>query len=313
MESVDSGFYAVYCLESVNPRYPNHSYIGFTVNPRQRLRQHNGDLSNGALQTTKRRPWKMVLCVHGFTAKVLALQFEWAWQNPERSRAVRDAYVRTVKGRQGCKQRHTVQHNFAVLHLLLREEPFSRLRLTLNVFEAERYSQLQERVGLAGDRRGRPPAVTVPSLSPEVAVTRSDFDELDRVMAGVLADRAELPDDGLSGLCVLCLAQLPPDIRLTCASESCRLAAHPRCLARTFYAFQSAPTLVPRSPAPCPVCGELLRWADLVLRTKECARKRRREEMSGAMQSLRDTRRRLREEQRELWLSQQSQTTALAP
>jgi len=33
----------------------------------------------------------MVLCVHGFCTQVEALQFEWAWQHPTRSLAVRDA------------------------------------------------------------------------------------------------------------------------------------------------------------------------------------------------------------------------------
>lgn len=31
----------------------------------------------------------MALVVYGFTTQVQALQFEWAWQHPERSKAVR--------------------------------------------------------------------------------------------------------------------------------------------------------------------------------------------------------------------------------
>ncbi|CAM6047080.1 unnamed protein product [Sphagnum compactum] len=90
-EVVGARFYACYLLCSLNPRYKGRHYIGFTVNPRRRIRQHNGELGNGAWRTHSKRPWEMVLCVHGFCTQVEALQFEWAWQHPTRSLAVRDA------------------------------------------------------------------------------------------------------------------------------------------------------------------------------------------------------------------------------
>ena len=48
-------------------------FYRFTVNPRSRIRQHNGELCGGATWTKKKRPWEMVLCIHGFLPNTVAL------------------------------------------------------------------------------------------------------------------------------------------------------------------------------------------------------------------------------------------------
>jgi len=44
-------------LTPVNPRWLNHTYIGFTNNPIRRLRQHNREVKGGAKKTSKKLPW----------------------------------------------------------------------------------------------------------------------------------------------------------------------------------------------------------------------------------------------------------------
>lgn len=74
--------YYCYILKSLNDKFKDDTYIGFTDNPIHRLRQHNGEIKGGAKSTSKKRPWCLVLVISNFPNKVLALKFEWAWQNP---------------------------------------------------------------------------------------------------------------------------------------------------------------------------------------------------------------------------------------
>ena len=71
-----------YLIKSQNDKYLNDTYIGFTDNPLTRIRQHNGIIKGGAKKTSKKRPWVLVLVISNFPNKILALKFEWAWQNP---------------------------------------------------------------------------------------------------------------------------------------------------------------------------------------------------------------------------------------
>lgn len=75
----------VYLLQSVS--VPRRTYVGCTAHPvERRLRQHNGDLSGGARQTSTGRPWRLVLTVEGFRTRREGLQFEYAWRRVHRRR-----------------------------------------------------------------------------------------------------------------------------------------------------------------------------------------------------------------------------------
>jgi structure-specific endonuclease subunit SLX1 len=55
------------------------TYVGATINPERRLRQHNGELAGGARATHGLR-WKRVALVGGFPDERSALRFEWRWK-----------------------------------------------------------------------------------------------------------------------------------------------------------------------------------------------------------------------------------------
>ncbi|NWH94575.1 SLX1 endonuclease, partial [Aegithalos caudatus] len=118
---------AVYLLRSAAPAGParGRTYVGFTVDPRRRLRQHNGGRRRGgARRTSGRGPWEMELFVHGFPSDVAALRFEWAWQHPNSSHRLFAPPPRRPR-------EQPISFALRVLPRLLRAPPWSRLPLKI--------------------------------------------------------------------------------------------------------------------------------------------------------------------------------------
>ncbi|CAL5066337.1 unnamed protein product [Urochloa decumbens] len=124
------GFFCCYLLRSMCPRSKSRTYIGFTVNPRRRIRQHNGEIASGASRTRRGRPWEMVLCIYGFPSNVAALKFEWAWQHPTESYAVRNAAAE-------FKSLGGIGNKVKLAYTMLNLPSWDNLNLTVNFFSSK--------------------------------------------------------------------------------------------------------------------------------------------------------------------------------
>ncbi len=82
-----------YLIKSCNDKFQDYTYIGFTDDPIKRIKQHNGIIKGGAKETSKKRPWELVIVISNFPNKILALKFEWAWQNPFTSRLCSETVI----------------------------------------------------------------------------------------------------------------------------------------------------------------------------------------------------------------------------
>lgn len=56
-------------------------YVGYTIDFKHRIRQHNGEITGGAKKTSKHRPWEPICIIKGFLDKSSALRFEWKLQH----------------------------------------------------------------------------------------------------------------------------------------------------------------------------------------------------------------------------------------
>ncbi len=72
----DPTWYVYLLLNAAKTR----TYVGATVDPDRRLRQHNGELRGGA-RATAGDSWTRVCLVRGFPDERAALQFEWMWKH----------------------------------------------------------------------------------------------------------------------------------------------------------------------------------------------------------------------------------------
>ncbi|RDD37819.1 Structure-specific endonuclease subunit SLX1-like protein [Trichoplax sp. H2] len=257
MENDDSyyNFYGCYLLTSTNPKYKGWTYIGFTVDPNKRIKQHNGGRRfGGAKRTSGKGPWIMVLVVHGFPNEIVALQFEWAWQNPKNGRRLRH-----LSGKKASES--GLEFRFRILTEMLRCQPWCSLPLIIRWLEPQ--YEIQFPVSQQAPQH-------MPIAYGPIKIGNFKHYQTD--------DRYQLPKR-----CVLCHCRIEGlDELLVCTWRNCQMSSHLTCLAEQF--ANDNGMIVPIQ-GNCPVCSADLLWGDLITQFKLATKsklKRRRKERKNA-------------------------------
>ena len=293
-------FACCYLVASLSEQHKGKTYVGFTVNPKRRLLQHNGQYANaGAKYTKKLRPCEMVFCVHGFPTKTQALGFEWAWQNPTTSRAVKEVAQNQLR----IGSRHSTILNKSLLGLAMMSlSPWKHLPLVVHFFDESHKREVL--------KNAEKKAVTIPSH------VRIEVGEMSRLDAYVKACNTPKPfkkkrrtekDDGDDLLleesedflhesdelvCEVCLRKSKNiekgnrnivddegEEEVCCTCLYCGAHAHLVCLAKSFFECSrdslcddkenhskgeiSYDELIPEK-GKCPRCDRMQTWGDVL-------------------------------------------------
>lgn len=265
-------FYGVYLLYCQNPRFSGHTYIGYTVDPNRRIKQHNsGSHAGGAWRTSGRGPWEMVLIIHGFPNTISALRFEWAWQHPEKCRRLREVPVAKRRSESAF------QYRWRMVCHMLHSGPWNRLALTVRWlkqdlmldFPTDLAPPLHMHVAFGPVRSKRIQGIKDASLKKLTerppASSNSTLEGQSHAVGVVIpAVTKKHP------LCAICDKKLKENgDRVACQVPKCTMVSHMTCLAHLFLGAGDAGHMIPVE-GKCPGCGTQVLWGDVIRHYNGC-------------------------------------------
>ncbi|CAE6365126.1 unnamed protein product [Rhizoctonia solani] len=279
-------FYACYLLRSIKSKSSRSTYVGSTPDPPRRLRQHNGELTQGASKTRRGRPWVMTMIVHGFPSKLAALQFEWAWQHPYMSRHLRIS--QTNRGKETYSQifKRDSQANYLrtkilVARTMLHVAPYSTWPLHIKIFTQEAkniwdeihrleiHEPLPEGLTVSVELEGVDGRAYVP-VSQRSQMRMGPIDVKDtKFNSSHIHKYQSLVNKKAQLSCSVCSSEIEvkrmDHLRVAlCPQGDCNAVAHLDCLAQSFSKHPSNPPgLIPRGGI-CEVCEHYTLWGDVI-------------------------------------------------
>jgi len=237
--------YFCYLLQSQDRK---KAYVGFTVTPRRRLRQHNAEIKGGAYKTSKYH-WSHVCIVSGFPNKIVALQFEWQWQHPNVSRLLKDRNnkiitKKTIDISRSCKA------TLLVLYSLLTTPLWQQLDLTVNFID----ETAQSYFALLVQKKGNTPLR-------HLFLTSNDVDTMHNAIPNVISAK-HISYPPINSKCVHCDESLHGNSRVSCCtSVDCGSYFHLLCAATI--ATSGSQVLMPIGYR-CTNCHTTSKWVDIV-------------------------------------------------
>jgi len=230
----------------------------------------------------------MLLVVHGFESHSEALAFEWAWQNPTKSKNARAA-VGALVGK-GTTAAAGARGRVRVLLAMLNAPAWRDMPLTVTVLSSA-HEHLLSSLSLPAEEaaRGLPRGMRVETAPVEmlvvgrVAVETALGEELERDPEGSSEEEGGVGEEEEEGAreatCSCCSLPLKPgDEFIPCVSSSnpsspssssssaCRARSHPECLADRFLSLDSSGGGVVPTSGRCPLCEKEASWVSCLER-----------------------------------------------
>ena len=241
---VESSFAGCYLLRSLNPSFKESCYVGFTVDPGHRLKQHNGEIVGGAFKTHNKRPWQMAIVVYGFPTRKHALRFEWSWQHPTEAKRLKEIQWSSIFAKTGGSTKF--RSHVRIFKEMMAMNPWNRLDLRICVTSKDVLEMLYEE----------------PRINSHHAIKLGSIAEI-----STATQYAPTPGKNVPQKCVICVSDGKPPTQpanwVFC--PFCGAFLHLRCLAKQLISQspRAGLALIP-TKGVCPACCESLLWRDIV-------------------------------------------------